>query len=1122
MSLISSEWRFIVRRSLAHWRLLSTIIIGVLVAVALISSIPLYSNAINDFGLSRALRDRHIEALDLHVYAQYDLVNYENYCNEEAFVNQQVSQNAGSIIRQEETWIRSQTYYVGLAGKPLSPRPFRPTGYFHVFSNLEKHITVVEGEYSVPPRSDLSREELEDPEFTIEGMIGSETADIFGVGVGDRLIVHTDDGLEQKRITVELTAIIDPIDPREEYWLLKTDVFTVAPPMGEEAGPPVAPIFIPEETLFEIVSRLIPDTEVSYNWFYFVDLDRINSLNVGDVTDGITGLENRLASDFPRAGLITSILTVINQYQQKLLFTQIPLFLIVAQISAIILYYLVTVANMLIDRQAGEIALLRSRGASTRQIVGIYFIEGLIISAIGAAVGPFLGALIFSPLGLTGSFSPLTGGELLPIRFSGTVFVLAIVAAVLCLVAILVPAVQAARRSVVYQRQQVARPSGRPFWQRYYLDLAFLALGVVLYWELRQRGTLLTIGIFEGMGIDPLLLVTPILLLTAVAIVFLRLFPIIISLATKLNRYISNTSVVLGLWYMARNPVHYGRLILLLMMAASVGMFSATFINTLERSYNERAMYSSGSDVRLEALDNLFTRKDALQQEYSGIPGVEEVSMAYRVDGSAVTNYRRTNFTLLAVDPVTLSEVAWYRDDFADQPFQELMNLIGEDKPIQQGLALADGTEAIGVWVYPMKGYIETRVCAKIRNGLGHYIDYELGSIDGEGWQYFEAKLTTVGFDTLPLSPLSLICLYISENIEFSSLLGGVYFDDLQVRGSFSSEPVVIEDFEDVGEWTVLAGATSRSFSSASLKKDKLSISNEVVHNGTASAQFTWERPRGTVIKGISPNMDTRPLVVVASRSFMDNIKVSEGDLIQLSLPRQSLNASIGGVIDYFPTLDPAETGFLIANIDRLYSLTNLLRSIPINPNETWLTVTDDTEQRAVTVGILDSVRYGAQNFYDKDAIILNLRTDPLAGAGWSGMLMIAFLGVILVSSLGFVVYSYLSAQGQQLDFVILRTQGFSLRQIVGLVCFEKLFIIIVGIGLGTIIGERLSYVMIPFLQLTERGERVLPSFVLTTNWGTIGIAYIILAAAFIITTFLVILFFSRVAIYRTLRMGEL
>jgi len=75
--------------------------------------------------------------------------------------------------------------------------------------------------------------------------------------------------------------------------------------------------------------------------------------------------------------------------------------------------------------------------------------------------------------------------------------------------------------------------------------------------------------------------------------------------------------------------------------------------------------------------------------------------------------------------------------------------------------------------------------------------------------------------------------------------------------------------------------------------------------------------------------------------------------------------------------------------------------------------------------------------------------------------------------------------------------------------------------GLGTIIGERLGYIMMTFVQITEQGERVLPPFILTIDWGTIGIAYGILFAAFIITISLVVLFFSRVAIHSTLRIGD-
>lgn len=1120
MSTFLSSWKLVIRRSLANRRLLSTVIVGAVVAVALLSSTPLYSNVINDLGLSHTLNQRLIEVLDVHIYSPSDFISFEEYNNTDVIIRQQVSRNIKSIVRQEERWIKTQNYDAGWPGRPLPPPGERPRGHFHVFTNVEKHITIVDGEYAMPIPAEISPKELFDPDFAIEGMIGSKTAERFGVGVGDRLFFLTGYGEEEIRINIELTAIIDPIDPEEEYWFLNTDIFTVPIDEGQ-----VAPIFIPESTFFNAVGRIFPASRSSNNWFYFIDIDKIDSQNAGSIYNGIMRMERQLVTTLPRTGLFTLLDTVIFEYQGKLMYTQIPLFLIVAQIVAIVLYYLITVANMLIERQSGEIALFRSRGASTWQIIGIYFMEGLIISAIGAAVGPFLGAFVFSLLGKTAPFLPLTDGGLLPIRFSGMVFILAITAAVLCLLAFLVPVVQAARRGVVHQRQQVARPPRAPIWQRFYLDLVLLAFGAVLYWELKERGSLMTMDVFGGLGMDPLLLITPILLLLAVAIVFLRLFPIIIGLATRLGRYFRNAPVILGLWYMARNPIHYGRLILLLIMATSVGMFSATFLGTLERSYDERVMYTTGSDVRIEELRDWRTSKDTFYERYSSIPGIEGVGMAYRGDGRIGTMFEETPFTLLAVDSENFGQIAWYRYDFSEKSLPELMNILTEDVPKKQGLNLPDGSEAIGIWVYQEEGSRESSIFVRVKDGRGNYIDRELGTANSTSWQYLETDLKTLGIDTPLPPPLTLNCIYAKPiqigGFRFGGGPNGVYFDDLQVRGSFSSEAVVIEDFEDVSEWSVSVEQSSESSFGAPFT-DTFKTSSSVVYNGAASAHFSFFRRTDSTERGIYPNLDVRPMNVLVSRSLLERAKVSVGDIVKIRLPGQYLHVSIKDVVDYFPTLDPDDKAFIIANLDRLISARNILLTTPFYPNEAWLSIISDSEQREIMLDTLDSYDYGGKELHDKEAMIDKLRKDPLAGAGWGGMLIIAFLGVILVSSLGFVVYSYLSAQRRQLDFAILRTLGFSLRQIIGLVCFEQLFIIIAGLGLGTLIGERLSYIMMPFLQLTEKGEIVLPPFILTIDWTTIGIAYIILAVAFIITISLVILFFSRVAISQTLRIGDM
>jgi putative ABC transport system permease protein len=235
------------------------------------------------------------------------------------------------------------------------------------------------------------------------------------------------------------------------------------------------------------------------------------------------------------------------------------------------------------------------------------------------------------------------------------------------------------------------------------------------------------------------------------------------------------------------------------------------------------------------------------------------------------------------------------------------------------------------------------------------------------------------------------------------------------------------------------------------------------------------------------------------------------------------MSVVIKDVVDYFPTLDPGDREFVIANFNRLSNVRNLVlsRSMHFYPNEVWLTVTANKEQKEAVLDILSTREFGARELYDQAEKIAELKANPLAAAGWGGILLIVVLGVTLVSGLGFVVYAYLSARRRQLEFAILRTLGFSLRQIIGLVCLEQLFVIGISMGIGTFIGLRLGPFMMVFLQLAEKGRRVLPPIVLTTDWFTIGVAYIALTVVFIVTTALVILFFSRVALHRTLRIGD-
>ena len=75
--------------------------------------------------------------------------------------------------------------------------------------------------------------------------------------------------------------------------------------------------------------------------------------------------------------------------------------------------------------------------------------------------------------------------------------------------------------------------------QRYYLDVLLLVMGGLVFWELNARGQLVSGGLFRDVQVNEALLFAPVLVLTLVALVFMRFFPLFV-------RYISGESPTLN------------------------------------------------------------------------------------------------------------------------------------------------------------------------------------------------------------------------------------------------------------------------------------------------------------------------------------------------------------------------------------------------------------------------------------------------------------------------------------------------------------------------------------------------------------------------------------------------
>src|SRR5262249_8668119 len=82
--------------------------------------------------------------------------------------------------------------------------------------------------------------------------------------------------------------------------------------------------------------------------------------------------------------------STIERYRDRVSVATIPADILALQVLALILFFVSMISDLMVERQTGMIALLRSRGASRRQIFGSFLIQGIGVGLIGLVVGPLL------------------------------------------------------------------------------------------------------------------------------------------------------------------------------------------------------------------------------------------------------------------------------------------------------------------------------------------------------------------------------------------------------------------------------------------------------------------------------------------------------------------------------------------------------------------------------------------------------------------------------------------------------------------------------------------------------------------------------------------------------------
>src|SRR5215471_16088123 len=143
--MLLSLLRIVLRRSLGHWKLLSVVAVGVVVAAALMASTAIYSDANRDLGLSFALRQVPRLGLDLLVQNSGDPIRPREYAQRRQTLVGTVQAYGGRWISGSSEYGKSATFFLTDPGQPVPADEQRLRSFFQYQQDLADHVRVVDG-----------------------------------------------------------------------------------------------------------------------------------------------------------------------------------------------------------------------------------------------------------------------------------------------------------------------------------------------------------------------------------------------------------------------------------------------------------------------------------------------------------------------------------------------------------------------------------------------------------------------------------------------------------------------------------------------------------------------------------------------------------------------------------------------------------------------------------------------------------------------------------------------------------------------------------------------------------------------------------------------------------------
>lgn len=674
--------KVVLRKMLNNKWMVLSLLIGNILLIAMVSSIPIYSNAI----LQRMLiKDLEQYQVDNDKYAAGISFKYDpTYVKEEYRKSEYL--RLDSFIQKEvlpkfmlDLAVNKKTvYYENIKAKPEIAREDKPVDRsfrLAAMTGMTEHITLVKGKVFSNEYND----------GVVEVIVSEKLMESMDILLNETLVVNSFKANNNESFKVKIVGIFKNSDS-SLYWDKNPSEFTKE--------------FFMDQTLFD---TLFVNTDnpkgLNSTWFSAVDYSSIKVKDIQRLLTVCDAFESYFKKN-STAQMHIEFFELLKLYSKRALKLNTTLWVLQVPIFIVLAFFVFMVSKLIVDNEKNEIAVMKSRGASRFQVFMLFLIQSVIILGFSLLVAPFIGLWICKILGASNGFMELVQRAALELELSSKAYIYSFVAAALSIVTMVVPVINYSAMTIVKHKQSKSRKTVKPFWQKFFID--FVCLGLSLYglYSYNNQKEYLAANVADGVGLDPLLFLSSTLFIIGSGLVFLRLLPYVIKLIFIMGKRFFSPSLYASFIKVGRSSGDEQFIMIFLILTLALGIFDAKAARTLNLNMEQKVNYEIGTDIVLkqvweeiqaiestdvgEETTETTTSEGYIEPDYTKfnqIKGVSQVTKVLRYEDAVASmgiNNASKTATVLGVITDEFGKAAWFRNDLEPIHWYNYLNKMAE------------------------------------------------------------------------------------------------------------------------------------------------------------------------------------------------------------------------------------------------------------------------------------------------------------------------------------------------------------------------------------------------------------------------------------------------------------